>query len=297
MWLFLPEGFFSVVRGEEFGAELQERARAEGDLDALREAYLPSLGPTKATPHRDYPYRAFVTRADWAAALDKIALSIDYANFKDTVATRQGYERAHVYAKVWSACRAIEEAAPPPHPATVPKIEPIAGWDTLADRTEEYRKRDLHAEGIWPVAAKSRYGGVVFNRAGKVLLREPANHFGGYTWTFAKGGADKSEHPVDTALREVEEETGCKPWVVGHLTEAFRGGVTGSTNYFFVMAAPSDELDEQIVKASAETWQVRWVTLEEARELIAQSATRDGHKRDLATLEAAFAAWSGLVDP
>lgn len=109
MWLFLPEGFFSVVTAEEFGAELQVRARAEGDLDALRATYLPSLGPTKTIPHRDYPFRAFTTKADWAECLVKVALAVDYTNFKDTVAKRQGHQRAHVYAKVWSACRQIEE--------------------------------------------------------------------------------------------------------------------------------------------------------------------------------------------
>ena len=57
MWLFLREGFFSDVTAEEVGAELQVRARARGDLDALRDKYLPALGPTKMVPHRDYPFR------------------------------------------------------------------------------------------------------------------------------------------------------------------------------------------------------------------------------------------------
>lgn len=100
---------------------------------------------------------------------------------------------------------------------------------------------------------------------------------------------------MDAALREVREETGCEPAVVGHLAEAFRGGITGSTNFFFVMAASSEDLDESVVAENAETWQVRWATLEEARQLIAQSRTVDGRKRDLATLEAAFSAWSSLA--
>lgn len=296
MWLFLPEGFFSVVTAEEFGAELQVRARAGGDLDALRATYLPSLGPTKTIPHHDYPFRAFTTRADWSACLVKAALAIDYDNFKNEVARVQGHERAHVYSEVWSACRKIEKERAPGSrrgPSSEKSLSPARG--TPADRTEEYRQRNLHGDGTWPVAPHLRYGGVVFNPAGRILLREPANHYGGFTWTFPKGGPDKGEHPVDAALREVREETGCEPAVVGHLAEAFRGGIAGSTNLFFVMAAPSDELDESAVAENAETWQVRWATLEEARQLIAHSETAKGRKRDLATLEAAFGAWSALT--
>ena len=47
-------------------------------------------------------------------------------------------------------------------------------------------------------------GGVVFNREGRVLLVQ----YRDATWTFPKGHLEVGERPVDTALREVLEETG-----------------------------------------------------------------------------------------
>ena len=49
------------------------------------------------------------------------------------------------------------------------------------------------------------YGGVVINAAGRLLLREPKNHYDGYVWTFPKGKPEPSE--TEAALREVWEET------------------------------------------------------------------------------------------
>jgi len=55
---------------------------------------------------------------------------------------------------------------------------------------------------------KKAFGGVVINSSGQVLLREPAGHYKGDVWTFAKGRPDPGESPEQTALREVLEETG-----------------------------------------------------------------------------------------
>jgi hypothetical protein len=111
MWLFIPEGFFSIVTAEEFGHPLQVRARCEEDLDRLRKSYLPKLGSNVALLGRDYPWRAFTTREDLAEGLAKIAQGLDYSNFKNEVAVRHSYDRAHVYGEVWSSCRKIETGA------------------------------------------------------------------------------------------------------------------------------------------------------------------------------------------
>ena len=50
---------------------------------------------------------------------------------------------------------------------------------------------------------KLAYGGVVFDRDGRVLLRKPKNEFDGYKWTFAKGRPKAGETPAQTALTEV----------------------------------------------------------------------------------------------
>lgn len=109
MWVFTPEGFYSVVTAEEFGEELQVRARDQDDLERLRLSWFPDLGPTVVKPGRDYPCRAFCTHKKLAIALARLAEAIDYSNFKSAVAARQGGSRAHIYANVWADCRAIEE--------------------------------------------------------------------------------------------------------------------------------------------------------------------------------------------
>ncbi len=109
MWLFTPEGFFSVVTAGEFDEELQVRARSAADLDRLRERHLPELGPSLRKPGRDYPVRAFTTRADLARCMTRIVEALDYSNFKSAVGTRQGYGRAHIYGDVWRDCLKIEQ--------------------------------------------------------------------------------------------------------------------------------------------------------------------------------------------
>ena len=53
------------------------------------------------------------------------------------------------------------------------------------------------------------YGGIVFNNEGKILMRSPSGHWGGYVWTFAKGGTEENDKsPEEVAIREVLEETG-----------------------------------------------------------------------------------------
>lgn len=103
-------GFFSVVHksGE---TDLTVRARVRSDLEALEKEYLPSLGPITAGGGTDYPYRARVAPEALAAAIARMVEDIGYANFKDTVAARQGSERAHIYGEIWSALRKLTPKA------------------------------------------------------------------------------------------------------------------------------------------------------------------------------------------
>ena len=49
----------------------------------------------------DYRYRAVARRQGVSDALAQLAADIDYDNFKNEVASRQGYQRAAVYGDVW----------------------------------------------------------------------------------------------------------------------------------------------------------------------------------------------------
>lgn len=112
MWLMTSIGFFSVVRksGE---TDLTVRARVRGDLEALGEKYLSTLGPIEVGAGSDYPYRARISSKDLADAVARMVEDIDYSNFKDAVAERQGRERAHVYGEVWGVLRELTRGERP----------------------------------------------------------------------------------------------------------------------------------------------------------------------------------------
>jgi 8-oxo-dGTP pyrophosphatase MutT (NUDIX family) len=253
MWMITPIGFFSVVQKAEDKQDgmLTVRARVGADLDRLRAEFLPSLGPVKKNAGTDYRYRARAPRGDVAVALANLAMQIDYSNFKNEVAKRQGKARAATYGKVWDVLFDLkEDASVKSAPAPAPDL-------------------------------KVAYGGVVIDAENRVLLREPSKHFDGYVWTFPKGRPDKGkvETPEEIALREVEEETGYKAAITGALPGCFEGGTT--MNSFFLMAPVGNP-----GKFDKETASIRWATFDEAAGLIAQTTNAKGRKRDLAVLAA-----------
>ncbi len=121
MWLLTPLGFFSIVMKPEDAGDgmLTVRARVRGDLDALRAALLPELGPTQESRGTDYRFRGRAPRAAVAAAMARIAETLDYDNFKSEVARRQGGKREHLYHEVWAVLIRMQgdpayDAAPAP---------------------------------------------------------------------------------------------------------------------------------------------------------------------------------------
>lgn len=135
------------------------------------------------------------------------------------------------------------------------------------------------------MAMKVAYGGVIFDDDGRVLLREPKGHYDGYIWTFPKGRPNPGEAPEEAALREVLEESGVSPEIVGQLPGSFEGGSTDNFYYLMRPVTTGNPLDD-------ETARVRWATYEEAKTLIAQTTNSKGRKRDLQVLEAGVLAFS-----
>lgn len=118
MWLFTKVGFFSAVQcnvetpyesklfpklkaGEAATDFLSIRARVEGDLELLRKAYAPELGPTVELKGRDYPFRAYISKDKFAEAMVRASLDIDYGNFKSMIMKVFGIARELMYAEVW----------------------------------------------------------------------------------------------------------------------------------------------------------------------------------------------------
>ena len=95
------------------GRRYANRSRARPERPRSPARQLP--GRPRADPyscgHRLQVSRhgATAPRAAVAAALQHLALGLDYANFKTVVAKNQGNKRAGVYSKVWSTLNTLED--------------------------------------------------------------------------------------------------------------------------------------------------------------------------------------------
>lgn len=258
MWIITPLGFFSIVckSGDEAAGTLTVRARVRSDLEALREAALPALGPIEGGTGTDYAWRARAPREQVQAALARLAGDIDYANFKSEVAASQGHQRADLYGDVWALLYRLR--------------------DDPAFEARPLQRRRMPAA----IPKADAYGGVVMDGQGRVLLREPREHFGGYVWTFPKGRPDAGETPEQAALREVREETGYACRVTGFIPKLFKGSTTSTA--FFLMEPVGGQ-----GKFCDETQHTCWADFIKARELIGLTKIAIGRERDLAVLEAA----------
>lgn len=214
MWIVSTLGFFSIVQKPEDKASgtLTVRARVRSDLDALREAVLPALGPIGTSATTDYRYRAQAPHAAVTAAMARLIADVDYSNFKSAVAKRQGAKRENLYHGVWDVLHKLQGNA-------------------AFERPGQSSRSKVATDPAPKVAQANAYGGVLVDTNGLVLLREPTNHFGGYVWTFPKGRPDAGESPAEAALREVREETGYNARIICPIVGVF-GGTTSTTAFF-----------------------------------------------------------------
>ena len=170
------------------------------------------------------------------------------------------------------------------------------GWE---DKSPEFTNRDLHAEvGGWgPIQPgdehRHRYGIIIFNWKAEVLLREPANHFADYVWQFAKGKSEKGEHSLVTARREVVEETGHLPNVVGFVPGGFTGG-SGTINHYYLGEDRMGLVEPNTMAINGETSDLRWADPTMALQLLSMSPNKEGSRREMETLKAALAAYAKL---
>lgn len=131
------------------------------------------------------------------------------------------------------------------------------------------------------------YGGIVFSAGGRVLMRLPSGDNG--TWTFAKGRVGRGDvGPAATALREVAEETGCNPEIVG-LVPGHSGGDKHPA-FWFVMRAP-----EALGGHDDETDVAEWVDPVTAWQRVRAGQEKKQRREDLGVFELSMMALAELT--
>ena len=107
MWIFTIAGFYSIVADQQTPGHALVRSRVREDLEAFC-ARTGAPDPIE-TRDRDYRFRTSVPFATLAADLAAQAEAIDYPNFKNEVAARQGPDRARRYGRIWSVMNELQE--------------------------------------------------------------------------------------------------------------------------------------------------------------------------------------------
>lgn len=98
MWIFFNDAMLSIVDPLAPAGHLMVRARLMRDIINV----FPSA-EVLSTPGTDYPFRAFISRAEVANAVTDRILRIGYPNFKASIPPRAQH-RHDVYSRVWAVC-------------------------------------------------------------------------------------------------------------------------------------------------------------------------------------------------
>ena len=116
------------------------------------------------------------------------------------------------------------------------------------------------------------------------------------TWALPKGLIDPGERAEETALREVEEETGVRGRPLGKLADVryvytrtwgeAKGERVFKVVSFFLLRYAGGRLGEIAEEMRREVAEVRWLPLDEAPSLLAYKGEREVAAKALAALEA-----------
>lgn len=110
MWICTNTAFLSVVHKDCAADELLVRARRQGDIESV----FPDA-VVKPTLGNDYLFRAIIKRAVVGATIAKLAETLDYDNFKNSVVNDPLH---NAYNKVWHVMANLQPL--PPYAANSP---------------------------------------------------------------------------------------------------------------------------------------------------------------------------------
>ena len=117
----------------------------------------------------------------------------------------------------------------------------------------------------------------MINLRGEVLLREPADHYKGDVWTFAKGRPEPGEAAEHAAIREVLEETGLrvKPVEMYGIFERIMRDKRGRAEYHYVLHDYVCKITGGKLKAGDDVARVEWVPRTRLRDYQMTEGTRE----------------------
>lgn len=111
MWVFTQTGFVSAVESDKEEGKLNVRARDRQSLETL--ADLANVGIVESPPYRDYEYRVFVTREQFAEWMRLNIEFLDYSNFKNRVWDTLGDTYHDACSDVWSVMLSVSDKRQP----------------------------------------------------------------------------------------------------------------------------------------------------------------------------------------
>lgn len=207
----------------------------------------------------------------------------------------------------------LKVGATGPVAVQAPTTKPViagehAGHTLFTPKEGEYAGKKMYQIAGWGKAVgvpnnKQAYGALIIRTdpaTGKtqVLLREPTNHYQGYVWTFPKGGKEGSETPLQTAKKEVLQETGHDFTPTGHIPVLFDShgsdpASKGKKNGYFIGVSKG----EKPHMMDKETQKLEWFDVDHAHVLLGQTKNEEGKKRDLAILAHLKAQLNGTAAP
>ena len=180
--------------------------------------------------------------------------------------------------------------SPPSPPASGGwKAPPQGGWGPT---TSWKKSPEPWAQRPKPKPKARSAGGVVIDHRGRVLLRQPANFFGGYHWNFPKGRLDPGEDAPRAAAREIWEETGYRVKSVLKLPGEFHGTTT-ITSYYLMIPLRKDFKIVPGIPEGEPGWEsqaIKWAGLSQAVKLL-QENPKHLRLRDMTVLALGYGEW------
>lgn len=120
MWIFTQTGFVSAVADLENNGNMVVRARDKKSLKPLVDA---TGAEILEISNRDYEYRIYISKEDFARCLTDDIMSVDYNNFKNRVWDTRGDRYHDTLSRVWGVMLDISDKYPPKNYSIVDEID------------------------------------------------------------------------------------------------------------------------------------------------------------------------------